>query len=124
MYVYRWPTALARRATGGRWPGSCSSMSALMVRAWANRSLRSSVSIDAAAAGGPDEMVALLRESIERYTADNYSFEQRWAALRSARRYSEKAWADYAALGWLALRLPEDSGGLAARATATAPLME
>jgi len=83
-----------------------------------------SFSIDAPAAGGTDEMVALLRESIERYTADNYSFEQRWAALRSARRYSEKAWSDYAALGWLALRLPEDSGGLAARATTTAPLME
>ena len=43
-------------------------------------------SIDAAEAGGTDEMVALLRESIERYTADNYSFEQRWTALRSARR--------------------------------------
>ncbi len=79
---------------------------------------------DAAAVGGADETVALLRESIERYTADNYSFEQRWTALRSARRHSERAWSDYAAMGWLALRLPEDSGGLAARASAMAPLME
>jgi hypothetical protein len=77
-----------------------------------------------AADTGADGTVAMLRESIERYTADNYSFEQRWTALRSARRYSEKAWSDYAAMGWLALRLPEDSGGLAARAITTAPLME
>jgi alkylation response protein AidB-like acyl-CoA dehydrogenase len=79
---------------------------------------------DVVAAGGADETVALLRESIERYTADNYSFEQRWTALRGARRYSERAWCDYAAMGWLALRLPEDSGGLAAGATAVAALME
>jgi len=71
-----------------------------------------------------DDTVVLLRESIERYTADNYSFEQRWTGLRSTRRYSEHAWSDYAAMGWLALRLPEDSGGLAARASTTAPLME
>ncbi|MFL6599882.1 MAG: acyl-CoA dehydrogenase family protein [Steroidobacteraceae bacterium] len=73
---------------------------------------------------GTDDMVAMLRESIERYTADHYSFEQRWTALRVGCGYSERAWSDYAAMGWLALRLPEEIGGLAAQATTTAPLME
>lgn len=71
-----------------------------------------------------DETVAMLRDGIERYTNEHYSFEQRWSELRSARAFSERAWADYADMGWLALRLPEDAGGIAAEATATAPLME
>lgn len=71
-----------------------------------------------------DETVAMLRDGIERYTNEHYSFEQRWNALRSARSYSEQAWTDYAEMGWLAFRLPEDAGGLAAEASATAPLME
>lgn len=71
-----------------------------------------------------DETVAIVRDGIERYTSEHYSFEQRWSALRSARAYSEQAWADYAHMGWLALRLPEDAGGIAAGVSATAPLME
>lgn len=71
-----------------------------------------------------DETVAMLRDGIERYTNEHYSFEQRWAALHSARGYSEQAWADFAEMGWLALKLPEDEGGIAAQASATAPLME
>lgn len=71
-----------------------------------------------------DETVAMLRDGIERYTNQHYSFEQRWNALRSPRGYSEQAWADYAEMGWLALRLPEEAGGLAASSTTTAPLME
>ena len=70
-----------------------------------------------------DDTVAMLRDSIERYTAEHYSFEQRWHALRSAPAYSTQAWADYAQMGWLALRLPEEAGGMAAAAEATAPLM-
>jgi len=66
----------------------------------------------------------MLRESIDRYTADHYSFEQRWKGLRSAYRYSESAWSDYADMGWLALRLPEHMGGMAAGANATSQLME
>jgi alkylation response protein AidB-like acyl-CoA dehydrogenase len=71
-----------------------------------------------------DDLVALLRENIERYTAERYSFGQRWTALRSSRGYSEQAWSDYAEMGWLALRMPEELGGLGAQATAIAPLME
>jgi alkylation response protein AidB-like acyl-CoA dehydrogenase len=71
-----------------------------------------------------DETVAMVRDGIERYTSEHHSFEQRWSALRSARAYSEQAWTDYAHMGWLALRLPEDAGGIGGGATATAPLME
>lgn len=71
-----------------------------------------------------DETIAVLRDSIERYTAEHYSFEQRWSALRGARGYSERAWADYAEMGWLALRLPEEEGGMAAQAQGIAPLMQ
>lgn len=71
-----------------------------------------------------DETVAMLRDGIERYTNEHYSFAQRWNALRSVRGYSEQAWNDYAEMGWLALRLPEEAGGMAAEASTTAPLME
>jgi alkylation response protein AidB-like acyl-CoA dehydrogenase len=71
-----------------------------------------------------DETLAMLRDGIERYTNEHYSFEQRWSALRSSRGYNEKTWLDYAEMGWLALRLPEDAGGLCADASTTAPLME
>lgn len=70
-----------------------------------------------------DDTVILLRDSVERYTTEHYSFEQRWSALRSARGYSDQAWTDYADMGWLALRLPEDAGGMAASPRATATLM-
>ena len=71
-----------------------------------------------------DEIITMLRDSIERYTAEHYSFEQRWTALQSASAYSETAWSDYASFGWLALRLPEAEGGLNADAQALAQLME
>jgi alkylation response protein AidB-like acyl-CoA dehydrogenase len=71
-----------------------------------------------------DETLAMLRDGIERYTNEHYSFEQRWNALRSSRGYSEKTWLDYADMGWLALRLPEEAGGLAGDSSTTAPLME
>jgi alkylation response protein AidB-like acyl-CoA dehydrogenase len=71
-----------------------------------------------------DETLAMLRDGIDRYTNEHYSFEQRWTALRSSRGYSEKTWLDYADMGWLALRLPEEAGGLAADSSTTAPLME
>lgn len=70
-----------------------------------------------------DQTLAMLRDGIERYTSQHYSFEQRWHALRSAPGYSEKTWFEYAEMGWLALRLPEEAGGLAADSSTTAPLM-
>jgi hypothetical protein len=68
------------------------------------------------------DTVAMLRDTMQRYAAEQYGFAQRHAFL--AEGGSERAWRDYAAFGWLALRLPEDDGGLAADAGALGALME
>ncbi|RQS62159.1 acyl-CoA dehydrogenase [Burkholderia sp. Bp8963] len=70
------------------------------------------------------EMLALLSESIERYTTDNYDFQKRHAVLKGDQSYSERAWKDYAEFGWLALTLGEDWGGLDADTTTLGALME
>ena len=70
------------------------------------------------------ETAGMLRDSAARYAADNYGFLQRHAVLADPAGYSEKAWRDYAELGWLALRLPEAHGGLDADPLAVGALME
>ncbi|MCO6056902.1 acyl-CoA dehydrogenase family protein [Pseudomonas sp. MOB-449] len=70
------------------------------------------------------ETIAMLRDSLERYSADQYDFLKRWSVLDEPVGYSPAAWSDYAAFGWLALRLPEEEGGLAADATALGAVME
>jgi alkylation response protein AidB-like acyl-CoA dehydrogenase len=70
------------------------------------------------------ETAEMLRDSASRYAADNYGFLQRHAVLTDPSGYSEKAWRDYAELGWLALRLPEAHGGLDADPLAVGALME
>jgi alkylation response protein AidB-like acyl-CoA dehydrogenase len=70
------------------------------------------------------ETIAMLRDSAERYAQNRYDFLQRHAILAEPAGYSAKAWQDYAELGWLALRLPEDDGGLDADAVAICALME
>lgn len=68
------------------------------------------------------DTVDMLRDTLQRYAAEQYGFAQRHAFL--AEGGSEPAWRDYAQFGWLALRLPEDAGGLAADAAAIGALME
>ena len=70
------------------------------------------------------DTIAMLRESAERYCADHYDFHRRMSVLNEPAGYSAKAWRDYAELGWLALRLPEDAGGLDADAAAIGTVME
>jgi alkylation response protein AidB-like acyl-CoA dehydrogenase len=70
------------------------------------------------------ETAEMLRDSASRYATDNYGFLQRHAVLTDPVGYSEKAWRDYAELGWLALRLPEAHGGLDADPLAVGALME
>ncbi|MDP9083737.1 MAG: acyl-CoA dehydrogenase family protein [Pseudomonadota bacterium] len=71
-----------------------------------------------------DDIVALLKDSFERYAAEQYGFKQRWAVLEEPVRYSAKAWSDYAEMGLLAARLPEAYGGIEADARATGAVME
>ena len=68
------------------------------------------------------DTVAMLRDTMQRYAAEQYDFAQRRAIL--AEGSSERAWFDYAGFGWLALRLPEEDGGLDADAAAIGALME
>lgn len=70
------------------------------------------------------EMIAMLSDSARRYAADRYSFLQRHAVLKDPLGYSAKAWQDYAELGWLGLRLPEEHGGMDADAVAIGAVME
>ncbi len=70
------------------------------------------------------DTIEMLRDSVARYAADHCGFLQRHAVLADARGYGAQAWADYAKFGWLALRLPEDAGGIDADATAIGAVME
>ena len=70
------------------------------------------------------DTISMLRDVAQRYTADNYDFLKRAKVLEQPQGYSAKAWNDYAEQGWLALRLPEDEGGIGADAAAIGAVME
>ncbi len=56
----------------------------------------------------------MLRDGAERYLLENYGFERRRAVLQTAIACDEALWRDFADLGWLALTVPEEAGGLGA----------
>ncbi len=60
----------------------------------------------------PTEEQRLLRESVDRFIDSDYGFDKRreWAAGEGG--FSAHNWATFAELGWLALPIPEDHGGL------------
>lgn len=66
----------------------------------------------------------LLKESVERFIADEYGFEQRKTWVSDGPGYSAANWATFAELGWLALPLPEDHGGLGGSLADVAVVME
>lgn len=70
------------------------------------------------------DVTAMFRDSFERYTRDHYRFEDRFSRGESSCGFSASAWNDYAEMGWLALRLPESSGGVAADQHTLTALME
>jgi alkylation response protein AidB-like acyl-CoA dehydrogenase len=53
-----------------------------------------------------------LQETLRRFIARDYDFEQRRSLARSPLGYSAEAWARYADLGLLGLPYPEEFGGL------------
>lgn len=63
-----------------------------------------------------DEQV-LLRESVEKYIADNSSVERHRGLLGGETGFDAAAWQTFAELGWLALPFSEDDGGLGGGAT-------
>ena len=55
---------------------------------------------------------SLLREAARRYVERDCSFDARRAAFASPEHFSQQRWQAFADMGWLALGLPEDCGGL------------
>lgn len=70
------------------------------------------------------DTIEMLRDSVARYTAEHYGFAQRAAVLEGAEGFSAPAWSHYAEFGWLALRLPEEQGGIDADSAAIGAVME
>ena len=66
----------------------------------------------------------MLRESVKRFVREHYAFETRRALARSSDGMSREHWRTYAELGWLAIALPEEAGGLGFSFIETALLME
>ena len=56
----------------------------------------------------------MLREGGERFLQESYPFERRRVTLAAANRCDDSIWKSFAELGWLALLLPEEAGGLGA----------
>jgi alkylation response protein AidB-like acyl-CoA dehydrogenase len=66
----------------------------------------------------------MLSDGAGKFLADHYSFEQRRALLMSPTGFSEQNWQTFAELGWLALPVPEDAGGLGGSFIDTTLIME
>jgi alkylation response protein AidB-like acyl-CoA dehydrogenase len=70
------------------------------------------------------EEQTLLRNSVARYLADNYKFEDWRKFTRGDEGRDPKHWAQFAELGLLAAPLPEAHGGLGGDAVSTMIVME
>ena len=66
----------------------------------------------------------LLRDSIDRLLADNYTFEKRRSYLAEAEGWSRALWSQYAELGLLGLPFPEQHGGFGGRGVEIMLVME
>lgn len=66
----------------------------------------------------------LLRDSAQRYGAENFEFSAWRARAARAEPLDRQGWAKLADLGWLALNVPEDDGGLAATPVETMLICE
>jgi pimeloyl-CoA dehydrogenase small subunit len=70
------------------------------------------------------EEQTLLRNSVQRYLADNYKYEDWRKFTRSDSGRDLKHWSQFAELGLLAAALPEEHGGLGGGALETMVVME
>lgn len=66
----------------------------------------------------------MLRDALRRFAQEQYTFEARRRLIESGSGCSKEHWKSFAELGWLALGLPEDIGGLNCSFVETALLME
>ena len=70
------------------------------------------------------EEQSLLKDSVQRYIQNSYSFEDRQRLIRSEEGFSRETWKNFAELGWLALPFSEEVGGFGGTAVETMILME
>ena len=66
----------------------------------------------------------LLADSAEKYLQAEYTFEARAKTLALEEGWSRETWAAFAEMGWLALPIPEDHGGLGGSTVDLAVLLE
>jgi pimeloyl-CoA dehydrogenase small subunit len=66
----------------------------------------------------------LLQESVTRFVADNYSFEQRRKLVDTDQGYSDKHWSQFAELGWLGMPFAEEYGGYGGTPVETMVVLE
>mgnify|MGYP001373413045 FL=1 len=66
----------------------------------------------------------LLSESANRFVLDEYDFETRRKILNQDGGFDKKNWSKFAELGWLALPIAEEYGGLGGSTVDTAVLLE
>lgn len=66
----------------------------------------------------------LLKNSVERFIADDYEFTRRMRLQETPRGWSAEHWALYAEQGWLAVPFSEDEGGLGCGPAEIMVLME
>jgi alkylation response protein AidB-like acyl-CoA dehydrogenase len=66
----------------------------------------------------------LLRESVERFIAESYDADHRRKMANDPLGFSPAVWKQFAELGWLALPIAEEFGGLGGGAVETGILME
>jgi len=68
------------------------------------------------------DLQRMLLDSAERYIGDHYSLEHRRSLRARPDGTDHEAWATFAELGWLALAIPEELGGLGGSLTDVAVL--
>ena len=66
----------------------------------------------------------LLQESVTRFVADKYSFEQRRKLVDTDQGFSDKQWSQFAELGWLGMPFAEDVGGYGGTPVETMVVLE
>lgn len=66
----------------------------------------------------------LLRESAERFVAESYDADHRRKMANDPLGFSPAVWKQFAELGWLALPIAEECGGLGGSAVEIGILME
>jgi alkylation response protein AidB-like acyl-CoA dehydrogenase len=66
----------------------------------------------------------LLRESAERFVAESYDADHRRKMANDPRGFSPEVWKQFAELGWLALPIAEEFGGLSGGAVEIGILMD